>query len=214
MTAPYKPKDNRNQYGFGLGGPIIKDKLFFFYSFDRYSRNFPGTGRANNPATFFTLPTPNAPANGGVCNIATGAITTPAGGTAPAAIDTTACLLAARQNVVTPGTTYAAGAASYSNQISLLNGDLGSVPRFGTQDINTPKIDWQINAKEHVSFLYHRLRWDSPGGVQTQSTNIYSVDGFGTDFVKLDYGVAILESQITSRLVNELRYQYGRELDE
>ncbi|MGI4755361.1 MAG: carboxypeptidase regulatory-like domain-containing protein, partial [Janthinobacterium lividum] len=26
ITSPYKPKDNRNQYGFGLGGPLIKDR--------------------------------------------------------------------------------------------------------------------------------------------------------------------------------------------
>ncbi len=214
ITSPYKPKDNRNQYGFGVGGPIKKDKVFFFYAFDKYARNFPGTGRANNPATFFTTPTLNAPGNGGVCNTTTGAITTPAGGTPATAIDTAACLLSARQNFLVPGTTYANGAASYNNQLQLLLGDLGAVPRFGDQEINTPKIDFQINSKQHLSLLYHRLRWDSPGGVQTQSTNIYSVDGFGTDFVKLDYGVAILESQLGSRLVNELRYQYGRELND
>ena len=149
-----------------------------------------------------------------MCNITTGAITTPTNGTAPLAIDTAACLLAARQNFLAPGTTYAQGAASYNNQLQLLLGDLGSVPRFGDQEINTPKLDFQINSKQHLSLLYHRLRWDSPGGVQTQSTNTYSVDGFGTDFVKLDYGVAILESQFGSRLVNELRYQYGRELND
>jgi len=50
-----------------------------------------------------------------------------------------------------------------------MNSDLGSTPRFGFQEINTPKLDWQINPKEHLSVLYHRLRWDSrvackPGG--------------------------------------------------
>ncbi len=73
-------------------------------------------------------------------------------------------------------------------------GDLGTVPRFGDQEINTPKLDWQLNPKQHVSVLYHRLRWDSPGGVQTQGTNNYAVDTFGTDFVKLDYGLAKLDS--------------------
>ncbi len=33
------------------------------------------------------------------------------------------------------------------------------------------------------------LRWDSPGGVQTQATNTYGIDTFGTDYVKLDYGL-------------------------
>ena len=88
------------------------------------------------------------------------------------------------------------------------------MPRTGDQEINTPKLDWQINSKNHVSFLYHRLRWDSPGGVQTQATNNYAIDTFGTDFVKLDYGVAKLTSLLSSNISNELLYQYGRELND
>ncbi len=214
VTSPIKPKDNRNQYGFGVGGPLKKDKLFGFYAFDKYSRNFPGTAKPNS-ASFFATPTAAAPANGGTCNLLTGAITTPAGGTTASTADSYACLLAARQNSAAKGSaTYASAATAYTGQLQALAGDLGSVPRFGDQEINTPKLDWQINSKEHVSFLYHRLNWDSPGGVQTQGTANYAVDTFGTDFVKLNYGVAILDSQFTNRLTNELRYQYGRELND
>ena len=120
-----------------------------------------------------------------------------------------ACTLAARL-----GTTYAAGAAAFNSQLQGLLPDLGAVPRFGNQLLNTPKLDYQLTQKEHVSFLYHRLRWDSPGGVQTQGTNNYAIDTFGQDFVKLDYGVAKLDSLITSRITNELRFQYGRELND
>lgn len=206
VSSPYKPKDNRNQYGFGVGGPLIKDRLFWFYAFDQFKRNFPGTAKALNPNSFFTAPSTNLPA-GYTCNLATGAVTgTPTAST----INQQACLLAARLGY----SSYAAGAAAYNQQLQALLPDLGSVPRFGDQTINTPKIDWQINGKQHLSFLYHRLRWDSPGGVQTQGTNPYAIDSFGTDFVKLDYGVAILESLFTSNLTNELRYQYGRELND
>jgi len=38
---PVKPKDVRKIYGFGVGGPIIKDKLFWYFAFDRFDRNFP-----------------------------------------------------------------------------------------------------------------------------------------------------------------------------
>jgi hypothetical protein len=61
ITAPYKPKDNRNQYGFGVGGPLIKDRLFWFYAFDQFKRNFPGTAKANNPTSFFTAPDATLP---------------------------------------------------------------------------------------------------------------------------------------------------------
>jgi Carboxypeptidase regulatory-like domain len=206
ITAPYKPKDNRNQYGFGVGGPLIKDRLFWFYAFDQFMRNFPGTAKASNPTSFFTAPSTNLPA-GYTCNLATGAVT---GTPTTSTVNQQACLLAARLGY----TSYAAGATAYNQQLQALLPDLGSVPRFGDQTINTPKLDWQINQKQHLSALYHRLRWDSPGGVQTQATNTYAIDSFGTDFVKLDYGVAILESLFTSHLTNELRYQYGRELND
>jgi hypothetical protein len=208
VTAPYKPKDNRNQYGFGVGGPLIKDRLFWFYAFDQFKRNFPGTARANNPTAFFT--TPDANLNPGyACSPTTGSISAPVGGAAASTIDQQGCLLAARLK-----TSYAVAAADYNTQLQALLGDLGPVPRFGDQTINTPKLDWQINGKQHLSALYHRLRWDSPGGVQTQATNTYAVDSFGTDFVKLDYGVAILESLFTPHISNELRFQYGRELND
>ena len=91
--------------------------------------------------------------------------------------------------------------------------DLGPVLRFGNQIINTPKLDYQLSQKNHISLLYHRLRWDSPGGVQTQGTNNYAIDTFGNDFVKLDYGVAKLDTLISNRITNEIRFQYGRELN-
>src|SRR5262249_52387758 len=42
-TTVIRPKDRRFQYGFGVGGPLIKDRLFWFYAFDIFDRNFPGT---------------------------------------------------------------------------------------------------------------------------------------------------------------------------
>ncbi len=61
--------------------------------------------------------------------------------------------------------------------------------------------------------LFHRLRWDSPGGVQTAAADNYARDAQGNDFVKLDYGVTKLTSLITNNISNELLFQYGRELD-
>ena len=109
---------------------------------------------------------------------------------------------------------YAAGAAAYTAGIASLLPDLGLVPRDGYQEINTPKIDWQVNQKNRASFLFHRLRWDAPGDVQTNTTADYAIDTWGTDFVKLDYGVAKLDSVITPSISNEVLYQYSRELED
>src|SRR5690242_1028137 len=40
-----KPVDVRYQFGGTIGGPIVKDKAFFFFSYDQQRRNFPGLSR-------------------------------------------------------------------------------------------------------------------------------------------------------------------------
>jgi hypothetical protein len=51
--VPYKPTDWRKMSGFGVGGPAIKDKLFWNLTFDWYKRNFPGTAIPSNSTVFF-----------------------------------------------------------------------------------------------------------------------------------------------------------------
>jgi hypothetical protein len=50
---PKKPKFMQNQWGGTLGGPILKNKLFFFGSHER-------TDRESDVSRFFTVPTPEA----------------------------------------------------------------------------------------------------------------------------------------------------------
>jgi hypothetical protein len=227
LTSPYKPIDWRKEWGFDAGGPLLKDRLFWFYGYAQYRRNFPGTSKANTPSSFFTLPDATLP-SGETCNYTDvtsgGKITygagyvsgTSSGGASPSQVDQMACSLAVRFNNAGKGgySTYAAGASAYTAQLTNLLTDMGAVHRTGDELLNTPKIDWQVNQKNHVSVLYHRLRWDSPGGVQTQATNNYAIDSFGNDFVKLDYGLAKLDTLVTSRISNEVRYQFGRELND
>jgi Carboxypeptidase regulatory-like domain/TonB-dependent Receptor Plug Domain len=206
-AEPLKPEDLRKIYGFTVGGALIKDKLFWIYTFDQHHRTFPGVAVPDSPSTFYSLPNLTLPTGATCANTGNGYL---AGDTSTeASTDEQVCLLAARQ-----GISYNAAALAWESAINGLNSDLGIVPRIGDQEINTPKIDWQVNQKEHVSFLYHRLRWDSPGGVQTTSTDDYGVDTWGNDYVKLDYGVAKLTSLLSSSISNELLYQYGRELND
>ena len=218
---PIKPEDLRKIYGFTVGGALIKDKLFWIYTYDQHSRINPIVGVPDSPSAFYTLPTAPAslPTNLSASSCASNgywkASSTAASATAALpydpnyTVDNYACALATRQ-----GVSYGQGVALYSAGIAALNTDIGTTPHAGYQEINTPKLDWQVNQRHHVSFLYHRLRWDSPGGVQTASTDHYAFDTDGNDFVKLDYGVTKLTSLITSNISNELLYQYGRELDD
>jgi hypothetical protein len=52
VTAFKKPTFNRNQFGFNVGGPILKDKLFFFVDYEGFRQTL-------KPLSVLTLPTQN-----------------------------------------------------------------------------------------------------------------------------------------------------------
>ncbi|MFN2529963.1 MAG: TonB-dependent receptor domain-containing protein [Pyrinomonadaceae bacterium] len=51
--AALKPVDRRHQFGGTIGGPIVKDKLFFFFSYDQQKRDFPAIAQFSSQ-TFLT----------------------------------------------------------------------------------------------------------------------------------------------------------------
>ena len=187
-TIPYKPKDWRKISGFTVGGPIKKDKLFFFMAFDWYKRVFPGTSIPSNPTSFFANPSASqASTLAGRLGIPVGTASDPA----------------------TANTAY----GQYFAALNGLASDMGPVPRLGEQFIWFPKLDWQINNKNRASFSVNRMRWASPAGIQTQATNTYGNTSFGNDYVKDTWGIARLDTLINDHWANELRFQYGRDFE-
>lgn len=205
VTNPYKPKDWRKQWGFGIGGAVIKDKLFWFYSYDQQKRNFPGTARVGSPVAFFAAPAATLPGTKTCSTIVASDFSSANTFNATQG----ACSLFTRLKLAS----YAAGVAQYNQGLGLMQSFLGPLPRHGDQVINFPKLDWAVNQKNHASFSYNRLRWDSPAGIQTQASNTFGIASFGNDFVKEDWGIARLSSFLTNSISNELRFQYGRDFE-
>ena len=204
QSQVFKPKDWRKQMGIGIGGPIIKDKLFFFFAFDKFLRNFPGVSAPSSPTLFYAVPDATPPSN--TC-----------AGTTTATVDGAVCQLAANLHGTTVALAtpfYATALTTYTNGIAGLSSMTGLTPRIGDQDIFFPKVDWQINGKNHVTVELNRLRWSSPAGVQTSPTALaFGVASFGSDYVKDTFVIGKLDSSITPRLSNEIRYQYGRDFE-
>jgi outer membrane receptor protein involved in Fe transport len=166
----YKPRDVRHQFGGTIGGPIVKDKAFFFFSYDQQHRDFPGLSIFSSPS-FLNLSAAN------------------------------------RTLLTDRGLT----SAQIDSTLNFLNSISGPLPRTGDQKLFLPKLDWRINDKHTFTASYNRLRWDSPAGIQTQATNTRARDNFGDDFVKIDALNMKLASTITPTLLNEFRYQWGRD---
>jgi Carboxypeptidase regulatory-like domain len=53
VLVPFLPEDKRHQFGGGIGGPIIKDRLFFFFSGDQQLRPFPAVANSGTPGLIF-----------------------------------------------------------------------------------------------------------------------------------------------------------------
>jgi hypothetical protein len=184
-AVPFKPTDLRRQYGFGVGGPIIRDKVFFFLAADRFYHDFPAaatiTGSSAN-ANFYNT-------NGSY---------------AANQIATLSSLT---------GLSSGAAATFYANGIAGLTTMLGTAPRTGDQTIYFPKIDWQVNQKNHVSVEANRMRWTSPAGIQTSPAVAYGLASFGNDYVRDNWIVGKLDTYITSGISNEARFMYGRDFE-
>jgi outer membrane receptor protein involved in Fe transport len=195
----FKPEDVRHQFGGTIGGPIVKDKAFFFFSYDQQKRNFPGV------ATFTALDFLN---RADTCLLTA---------TRGAAVNLTTCPAFSGTSGATRTGSLATGkgltSTQVTNALNFLNGLSGEVPRTGDQRLILPKIDWNINNSNTFTATYNNLRWDSPAGIQTQAINTRARDNFGNDGVNIDWLTLRLTSTISPKLLNEGRYQYGRDFE-
>ncbi len=188
-TVPLKPEDRRHQFGGTIGGPIKKDKLFFFFSYDQQKRNFPGVA-GPLPGYLDPITVPTAPQ-------------TCTSGTPGYAQCVSGNTLLARG--ITQAQTDAA--------LAYVSGLTGVVPRRGDQLMFLPKVDWRPTQNNTLSVTYNRSRWKSPAGVQTQATVNRGITSWGDDYVDLDSLTGRLTSAIRSTVTNEVRYQWSEDFE-
>jgi hypothetical protein len=203
-SVPTKPKDWRKDWGFTIGGPVLRDKLFFIYTYDQERRNFPGISRPTDPNDFFAPSNATLPATE-TCS--TTAFTT-ATLSLTAEGDYNSCLIAALF-----GVSFQAGSAYYQQGLGILQSFIGYVPRKQDQVINLPKLDYQINDRNRLSVLYNRMRYSAPNGLYSQATDNQGASGWGNDNVKEDFGIVRLTSVLNNTMVNDALVQYGRDFE-
>ena len=203
VTNPYRPTDVRRQMGFSVGGPIVRDKLFWFYSFDYNTRNFPAVSRVGYPTAIYAQPSPILPSGNYLGYRITCANLPPynaSSGTYASVFQFEATQGACELYDKLDLASYDAGIKQYQQGLQLVNTLTGPAPRTGEQTLNFPKIDWLVNDRNHATVSYNRMRWSSPNGVQTQSSTQYGVNSLGNDYVSVDWGILHLTTFVTENI--------------
>lgn len=168
-----KPEDLRQQFGGSLGGAILRDKLFYFYTFDQQHRNFPAMSTPANAAFYALTPTQRA-------------------------------LLGNR------GVT----SSKINDALTYLDSLSGTVPRRSNQTVNFLKLDWEAGPRNRFTVQANRARSTAPAGLRQGPVVSRGTASLGNSAVSVD---SILARWLWSRgasLSNELRFHYGRDLQQ
>lgn len=179
----------RQQFGASVGGPIIKDKLFYFANYDGQRRSFPiiYTGPAtNNAATALN----SMIANNCAATIQTGLGPTPV-------------------TIVgfVPNDPRCAAAVNFINAFT------GPAPRNANQDILLGKLDYQATPANRLSLSFNWMNFKGPNLNNANPTQVTGSSLQNGTLVTHDrYLVGDWSSIISTRLVNDFRFQWSRDL--
>ncbi len=185
-----KPLDALQQFGAGMGGPIQRDRLWFFVDYEQQLRN--------NPITVINTALATTPENLPAFLSANFGI--PAGTTVPAPNGP----LPMPGNDSAPDPTNPVYLQQVANTLNALNSNLGTKPRKRNDLVITPRLDYQADSRDSLFLSLNVNRFDSPGGVITDPT----VGNYGTQTLANAYVHTFQASlgwthTLSPRLLNE-----------
>jgi hypothetical protein len=185
-----KAVDERHQGGAGVGGPIVRNKLFFFFNYEQQRRKNPAS--VVNPAqsavnvTSFGLPAGTT-------------LPTPTGYPTPGSLTTA--------DASNP--TYLQQA---SNALNSIKGNIGIRQRRQDDLVFFQKIDWNWSNKDRFSFSYNYNTFTSPGGTITASpVPTTGLSALSNNDVRDHSAVIHWVRTFGSSLVNDAHVSYSRD---
>ena len=194
-----KPEDDLQQFGAAVGGPIVRNRLWFFADYEQQLHNNPIavinpalSTNSSNLASLFTEP--------GGFGIAPGTILPTPNGVLPVPnMDTDADVTNGPSDPLFP-----LYLQQVSNTLNALNSNLGIKSRKGNDWVITPRLDYQPTSRDSLFLTLNVNHFNSPGGVILDPT----VGNFGTQtlanaYVRTYQGTLGWTHTFSPRLLNE-----------
>jgi hypothetical protein len=191
-----QPIHQQNQFGGSVGGPIMKDRLFLFFTYDGFRK----VGRVLYSDS-------NAISTTGTGGYTTNNTATP-----------NQCPIVGTTGYNGPNGlagTFGITAAQCANAITFLQGLSNAAPgRFQKQNLFFPRVDYHINQRNDAFVDYNFVDFDSTYGYAPANTfsNSSPSTNAPTSYHER-FLVAGLTTQLGKASVNQVHFQYGRDLE-
>jgi hypothetical protein len=204
-TGGIKDKLRRNDYGFSLGGPIIKDRLFFFYS-QEWNKEIRGKSRSGSVPTLLeragNFSQPRILANGTRCSGAA------IGGGRPG-----------EATQIIPSANISAAGLALVKIFPLPNVTTSTSCNNWATSANSPidfreenvRIDYNITSKNKIFGRYTQDHWAN--GFPTLNGSLWGDDAFPTiesSWTQPSKQAAVkLTTQLSSTAINDVQFSYS-----
>jgi hypothetical protein len=179
---PYSPSDREWIWGFGLGGVLRRDRLFWFASTDGFHRDNPAVSSVRHPDSFFAQPSNDQMQ-----------------------------VLSARLGL-SSANPVSAGLGAYSSLLETLSGLLGPAARTSSQWSGFGRIDWSAGERNRLTVEGTAASLDSPGGGLRRVSETYGSHSFGSKDAGTYWLIGRWQHFITSNLLTFTQGSIGRQV--
>jgi outer membrane receptor protein involved in Fe transport len=180
-----QPVHQQNQFGGSVGGPIFKDKLFYFFTYDGFRK----VGRILYSNTNTITLTPTATNSGNTV------------------ISPTQCPVTITATQCTEGITFLMNVANIAPGQS-------SPTRYSKQDLFFPRLDYHVNSKNDAFVDFNFANYTSSNGYSSAPTFTNSSPSTnGPTTYHERFLVGGLTTVISDKSVNQVHLQWGRDLE-
>ncbi len=180
-----QPVHQQHQFGGSVGGPIIKDRLFGFFTYDGFRK----VGRVLYSDSNIISLTPSGPTS------STSTITPTQ---CPTTITSAQCI----------------SAITFLQQVANISSTSVPPTRFSKQNLFFPRLDYHLNSRNDVFVDYNVANFDSTYGYSPAPTFTNSSPSTnGPTSYHERFLVAGLTTQIGKASVNQVHFQFGRDLE-